>query len=129
MKKLCALLAAISLATAGQAFAQSSNGAISGFVQDSSQVYVPGVTVTATNTQTDVATMVISNEAGAYTLLSLLPGTYRLSATLPGFKTSTVNNVVLGAGASIRYNFTMEVGQVANTVDVTVSSQSIITDA
>src|SRR5215475_3880434 len=90
-------------------FAQTSNASVGGFVQDSSGAYIPGVTVTATNTQTDIATTAVTNEAGAYDIRSLLPGTYRLSAELPGFKSRVFSDVQLGASNAARYNFTLEV--------------------
>ena len=77
-------------------FAQTSNASVGGFVQDSSGAYIPGVTVTAANIQTGVATTAVTNESGAYNIPSLLPGTYKLSAELPGFKTRVFNDVVLG---------------------------------
>ena len=70
--------------------AQSTNASVGGFVQDSAQAFVPGATVTATNTQTGVVTKAISNEAGAYNITALLPGTYKLTAELPGFKTQVI---------------------------------------
>ena len=82
--------------------AQSGNASVAGFVQDTSQAFIPGVTVTATNTQTGVVTTVITNESGTYNIPSLLPGTYKLSAELPGFKTQVINDVQLGQGASAR---------------------------
>jgi hypothetical protein len=78
------------------AFAQSGNASIGGFVQDSSQAYIPGVTVTATNTQTGVTNTTLTNESGTYTITGLLPGTYRLTAELAGFRTQVFNDVQLG---------------------------------
>src|SRR6476659_10792747 len=75
---------------------QSSYATVGGFVQDPSQAFIPGVTVTATNTQTGVAASAVTNESGTYTISSLLPGTYRLTAELPGFKTQVINDIRLG---------------------------------
>src|SRR5438093_1868744 len=86
-------------------FAQSGNASVGGFVQDPSQAYIPGVTITATNTQTGVMTTTISNESGTYNISGLLPGTYKLTAELPGFKTQVFNEVRLGQAAAARYNF------------------------
>src|SRR6478752_5994811 len=77
-------------------FSQSSNGTISGTVADASGAVIPGVTFTATNTATGVVTTVLSNEAGVYNFASLLPGTYKLTATIPGFQTQIFNDVQLG---------------------------------
>src|SRR2546428_14131459 len=86
-------------------FAQTGNASVGGFVQDTSRAFIPGVTVTATNTQTGVAASVITNETGAYNISSLLPGTYKLSAELPGFR-AQINEVQLGANVAGRSNFT-----------------------
>ena len=61
------------------AAAQSTNASVGGFVQDTSQAFIPGVTVTATNTQTGVVNTALTNESGAYNFTALLPGTYNLS--------------------------------------------------
>ena len=96
-----AVVLALTLSVSHSAFAQFGNASVGGFVQDATGAYIPGVTITATNTQTAVATTAITNESGAYTILSLLPGTYRLAAELPGFKSQVFNDVQLG-GSDIR---------------------------
>src|SRR5439155_23340414 len=109
-------------------FAQTGNASVGGFVQDASRAFIPGVTVTATNTQTRVAAMVITNEAGAYNIPSLLPGTYRLSAELPGFKSRVFNDVQIGASNAARYNFTLEVGALTDQVEVTAKRANLIAE-
>src|SRR5258706_1349425 len=121
------LLLLIALST--NTFAQSSNSSVSGFVQDPSQAFIPGVTVTATNTQTGVVTTTITNESGTFTIPGLLPGTYKLSAELPGFKTQVINNVQLGQSATARYNFTLQVGAVADSVEVTAETTALIAES
>ena len=123
MKRLLAIAAVLlCLVPMDNTFAQSGNASVGGFVQDPSQAFIPGVTITATNTQTGVVTMVISNEAGTYSILSLLPGTYKLTAELPGFKTQVFNDVQLGQGATARYNFTLQVGALTDSVEVTAQA-------
>jgi hypothetical protein len=56
-----------------QAFGQSTFATVSGTVADLSGAVLPGVSLTGTNNATGIATNVISNEAGAYNLTSLLP--------------------------------------------------------
>ena len=115
---LCFFLAATN------AFAQSR---ISGTVADASGALIPGVSVTATNTQTGVVTTVISNESGAYNFASLQPGSYKLMAELPGFQNQTYDNVTLGTSDQIRLNFTLTVATVAQSVEVSVDAQSLLT--
>src|SRR6266566_8052384 len=108
-------------------FSQSSNGTISGTVADASGAIVPGVMVTATNNATGIVTTVLSNDAGVYNFASLQPGTYKVSATLPGFRTQTFNEVQLGNAAQLRLNFTLEVAAAAQTVEVSVEAGNLIT--
>ena len=121
-----ALLVVIFFST--NTIAQSTYATVSGFVQDPSQAFIPGVTVTATNTQTGVTTTAITNESGAYTIVSLLPGTYKLIAELAGFKTQVISDVQLGQSATARYNFTLQVGAVADSVEVTAEATALIAE-
>src|SRR5262245_47849110 len=82
--------------------AQSSNASVGGFVQDATHAFMPGATVTATDTQTGVSTTVLTNDTGTYNFPSLLPGNYRLSAELVGFRPYIYNDVQLGAGVTAR---------------------------
>src|SRR5215510_12598323 len=90
--------------------AQTGNGQIGGVVQDASRALIPGVTVTLTNTDTGVITTQVTNETGVYNFASVPPGTYRLSASLPGFKTSITNGVQVGTAAQVRLDLALEVG-------------------
>src|SRR5262245_31471352 len=109
MKRLLAAAVLLCLVTANNSLAQTGNASLGGFVQDPSRAFIPGVTVTATNTQTGVTSSAVTNESGAYNITSLLPGTYKLSAELPGFRSQVFNDVQVGANTTGRYNFTLEV--------------------
>src|ERR1700758_4617167 len=106
------------------AFAQSR---ISGTASDASGALIPGVTVTATNAGTGVVTMVLTNDTGAYTFASLPPGTYKLTAELPGFQSQAYENVVLGQSDQLRLNFKLTVSTVAQSVEVSVDAQALLT--
>ena len=119
-----ALLLVVSSVTPG--FAQSTSAAVSGTIDDGTGALIPGVTVTATNNATGVVTTVLSNEAGAYNFASLLPGTYSVSARLPGFQTATFTNVQLGNRDQVRLNFTLKVASVATSVEVSVAADTTL---
>jgi len=76
-------------------FAQINNATLTGTVADATNAVLPGVTITATNNATGVALTNVTNEAGAYTILSLIPGTYTVTADLSGFQKETYTNVAL----------------------------------
>src|SRR5581483_4381336 len=126
MKRLALALALLCVALPISALAQSSNANLSGTVTDAAKAFIPGVTITATNTETGVVSTAISNEAGAYTIPSLLPGNYKVSAELPGFQTQTFTNVQFGNAAQLRLNFTLQVASVNTSVEVVVEADRLL---
>jgi hypothetical protein len=111
------------------AFAQSSNATIGGTVSDATGALIPGVTVTATNDATGVASSTVSNETGTYNIPSLLPGVYTVRAELPAFQTQTYTQVRLGNAAQIRLNFTLQVAAVATGIEVTISADRLLVES
>src|SRR5437660_256293 len=107
-------------------FAQTTNATLGGTVSDSSKALMPGVTVTATNTQTGIVATNVTNETGSYNFPSLQTGTYKVSAELPGFQIQTYNNVVLGVSQQVRLNFTLQVGGQAQSVEVNIAADTLI---
>src|SRR5688572_28218521 len=120
------LLAAAILLAISTATAQTTNATLGGTVTDATKALIPGVTITATNTQTGIVSSGITNESGSYNFPSLQSGTYRVSAALPGFQTQTYTDVVLGVSQQVRLNFSLEVGAQVQTVDVNVSPDTLI---
>src|SRR5262245_33575517 len=114
----------VSLFASTPAFSQSTYATVSGTIEDSSHALLPGVSVTAANNATGVMTTGVSNEAGAYNLTGLLPGTYTVRAELPGFQTKNFTNVQLGNAAQVRLNFTLSVASVATAVEVTIQADT-----
>src|SRR5213083_2692733 len=97
----------------GQATAQ-----ISGGVQDQSGAVLPGVEVTATQTDTGISRMTVTNETGYYVLPNLPLGPYKLEAALPGFRTFVQTGIVLQVGGNPTINLVLRVGEVSETVEV-----------
>src|SRR5262245_61182504 len=97
MKRVCVLAFVVLMLTActcanlwAQATAQ-----ISGTVRDQSGAVLPGVEVTATQTETGISRSAVSNETGTYILPNLALGPYKLEASLPGFRTFVQTGMVL----------------------------------
>jgi len=114
---------------AGSVFAQGGSAQLGGTVQDPSKALIPGSTVTAKNNDTGIAQTQITNESGTYSFPVLQPGTYEVTAELPGFKKSIQKGVVLGYAAQVRLNFTLELGNVNQTVDVSVARDSVLRES
>ena len=110
---------------AGTTFGQTGNGQVTGFVQDASKGLVPGVTVTLTNAGTGVTSIQVTNEAGVYNFSVVPPGTYTVSASLPGFRTSVTSEVQVSL-VPVRVNLTLEVGQVDSKIEVIAAADSLL---
>ncbi len=108
------------------AFGQSVYSTISGTIEDATKALIPGVSITATNTGTGVLTTTLSNEAGAYNFASLSPGTYKVTAELPGFQTETYTNVQLGNAQQLRLNFSLKVAGGNTAVEVSVPIDTLL---
>src|SRR5437899_1389366 len=108
------------------AFAQTTNATLGGTVADATRALIPGVTITATNTQTGIVTTVVTNETGAYQFASLQTGIYKVTAELPGFQMQTYNAVTLGVAQQVRLNFALQVGTQAQSVEVNVAADTLI---
>src|ERR1700757_4770554 len=102
------------------------NAALSGTVSDPTGALIPGVEVTATNTGTGVAGTAVTNESGTYRFPSLQPGSYEVKASLAGFQTQTFR-LSLGTAQQIVQNFALQVGTVAQAVEVTTAADQLLT--
>jgi hypothetical protein len=100
---------------------------LEGVITDQSGAVLPGTLVTVTNLETNVARTVTSDENGRFFVAALPPGSYRVSASLPGFVTQNSDNVVLRLGQSVAINFTLPLEGV--TAAVTVSSAPPLVEA
>ena len=67
-------------------FAQGGNASVSGFVQDPSKAYLPGVSVLAINMDTNQQFEGKTNKDGSYSLPSLPVGPYRIQLEKAGFR-------------------------------------------
>jgi hypothetical protein len=110
------ILLLFSLATVG--LGQGVTGNIRGTVVDSSGGVIPGATVKITNINTGLTRTVTSGTTGIFVASLLPPGTYNVTITKEGFKTFTQSGVLLQAAATYVVSATLEVGAVAQTVEV-----------
>ena len=110
----------------GMAWAQAT-AQISGTVKDQTGAVLPGVEVTATQTETGVARTAVTNETGSYLLSNLPIGPYKLEAALPGFRTYAQTGIVLQVNANPTINPVLEVGQVSEQVEVQANAALVET--
>jgi hypothetical protein len=107
--------------------AQAISGDLVGRVTDASGAIVPNVSVTATNTATDVKASASTNAGGVYRISNLLPGNYDVSAAAPGFSTFKLRNVPVQLNQAATVDITLNVGSVSTSVEVSDAASVIDT--
>ncbi len=108
-------------------WSQALQTAITGEVHDQSGAAVPGAKITVTNTATNVSRVVECDAQGNYVVPSLVVGTYTVKAESATFKTVTQNGIIVQANKSTRVDFSLVVGSVEQSVEVTATGAAPIT--
>src|SRR5215472_16929901 len=103
-------------------------GEITGEVKDPSGAVAPGASITATNTDTNVARTTVTNAAGVYSFPALVPGPYQVKVEAPGFQPVVRSNIELQVQQTARIDFTLTVGQTTQTVEVSGAAQLLTTE-
>ncbi len=115
-----AYIVLLSLASPG--FAQGDRGAITGLITDPAGAVIPNVEVIATQISTNATFKGVSTTAGVYRIPYLPPGSYRVSATLAGFKKAVVEPVDVATASVVTANLKLEVGAVSESVTVSAEA-------
>jgi hypothetical protein len=111
------------LGWAGRAHAQTASSAsVVGTVTDPSGAAVAGARVELKNTATGAITVMTTNQAGEYVFPHVMPGTYEIRASMQGFRTTTISGLVIQVLKSYTVNVTLQLGEVAQTVEVQATS-------
>lgn len=101
---------------------QMNTGQIVGMVKDPSGDVIPKAAVTATEQGTQRKFVAATNDTGQYLLAQLPVGTYTMTASAPGFKQALRSNLPVHAGDQLRQEFSLELGQQSETIEVTGSA-------
>src|SRR5215467_5625448 len=110
------------------AFAQEFRGTILGRVTDTSGAVVSGAAIQVVNVDTNVTVNSTTNQDGNYQVPFLNPGNYTVTVDHPGFKKTARQNVRVSVTSQIALDFTLEVGAVSETVNVTASAPLLNTN-
>jgi hypothetical protein len=119
----CLLFLATNSLLHGQA-----KGAISGHVTDTTGASLSNASVVITETQTGVATTTITNDSGFYTVNQLKPGIYSVQVSAQGFRAALSSNLTLQVAQVLQQDFTLQIGNVQERVDVTASAPLLNTE-
>ncbi len=117
MKLRLTILMLIALTT----FAQTDSTQILGLLTDASGAVIAGATVTAKHVATGDVRSTTSNESGNYIFPLLSIGEYELTVSAAGFKSEVRTGIVLQLQQKARLDFTLQVGQQVERVEVAAS--------
>jgi len=110
------------------AWAQAPTSEFTGSVTDATGAAVAGSTITITNLATNVARVVTTNNAGIYVAPGLPPGKYSLRVATTGFRSELVNSIEVQVGQVAKLDFRLEVGNLAETVEVSAAAPTLDTE-
>ena len=109
----------VTMAAFGQA---TFTAQLRGTVQDVSKATVPRATVTLTNEATQVSEKTTTDEQGRYIFNNVRPAEYTVKVEAAGFKAAVQSKVVLRVDQQADLDFTLEVGEITSTVEVTATA-------
>ncbi len=124
---LAALL--VTVLCSSLAEAQSASGTILGSVRDSSGSVVASATVTLINQQTGFRREIPTDRNGEFDAPYVPLGQYVVTVKSAGFKTIERSGLTLEVDQKARLEFTLEVGQVSETVNVTEAPALVKADS
>lgn len=124
--KALAGLAATFLIFAAAALAQTSTSVVRGTVTDPQGQAVPNAKLTLTNVATGAVRHTVTTNQGSYVFDLIEPATYSLQVEASGFKKQIVNNIVALIAKPTVTDVVMQLGEVSQTVEVTVARQDVL---
>jgi hypothetical protein len=109
------------------AHAQTSRGALTGTVLDSSGARIPSASLELTGVATGVRLSSVSNQAGVYRFDAVDPGLYSLAVAHAGFKTFVAHKIAIEANRAATIDPKLEVGDALTRIDVDAESSELLT--
>lgn len=108
---------------------QATEGSILGTVTDPSGATVANGNITVASVETGNARKAVTNDAGEYVVTNLPLGHYTVSAQASGFKRVVQPPVEITVKARVRVDFSLQVGDTSQSVEVTGATPLIRTDS
>lgn len=124
---LALLVFLVTLFSGGSVLAQEARGRISGKVRDAGKAVVPGASVKITNIEMGTTSSTVSNDAGSFQMGFLIPGNYRMTVEVSGFKKYIRDGVVVSVNDSLEIDIDLEVGNVDQSVTVAADAPALET--
>ena len=104
-------------------------GSLTGVVRDRGQAVIVGAKVTITNSQTNLSQTTVSAGDGSYHFLALAAGTYKITASAPGFRPYSTNEITVQVNDQLKLDITLDVGTIVEEVDVSADLVRVETES
>jgi len=128
MKRLVVLLSVLLVTVTGSAFAQTTTGTIQVIVTDSSGAPLPGVTVTASASDTTTRRTEVTGADGTASLVSLAPSSrYVVASNLEGFGRAQNTNVLVRSAQTTTVRVSLSMAAVSESITVTAEAPIVDT--
>ena len=114
----CLLVSLALLLNATFAAAQQGGSSIRGRVTDEQQGILPGVTIVVTHQESGTVRETVTSTDGTYLVPGLVPGPYRITAQLQGFRRLTQSDIMLRIGTTMTVDLALQVGGMEESITV-----------
>ena len=128
MDRFAAILAMCVLAVV-PSFAQFDTAEVLGTVRDKTGAVVPKAALTLLNVDTGIQAKTTADDNGNYDFSNVKIGTYKVTAEAKGFSTEVASGITVNVGARQRVDFSLAVGAVTETVEVSGAAAPLETDS
>ncbi len=126
MKRATLALIFLALMICLPVFGQATRGSLTGLISDSTGAAVSGANITAKHKATGEEFRTTTDQQGAFVFPSLPLGQFVVHVEASGFKRAEVLDLVVEVAKPANLNVSLEVGQVADSVQVSGESAAVI---
>src|SRR5712692_1339833 len=116
------------LLVAGALWAQTLDTGILGTVADPTGAVVSSATITITQPATGLTKTITTDSSGHYEVRYLVPGEYMVEVKAEGFRSERRTGIVIQINQQARIDFTLQVGNVVETVEVSATAPLLSTE-
>ena len=100
-------------------------GEITGRISDPTGAAISAAQITLTSVATNAARTAVSTDSGDYTFPAVAPGGYNIKVEKTAFKSASTSAVEVQIQQTVRLDFTLQVGQVSESIEVSASAQML----
>ena len=120
--KLTLMVLILGTLVAGVGEAGQGSSAIRGRLTDQNEGVLPGVAITVTHAESGTIRETVTGADGTFSISGVVPGPYRITAELAGFRQLRQDDLVLRVGQTLQLDLTMQLGALTETIRVTADA-------